>query len=149
MGAAAENRPVIGRWALDDDEALILEIEPPEGVYWSYSLGNPWWETIHYGRHQSSLNARQAAVDSDGLVRVVLSARDPGVANWLDTAGHSNGAMILRCVRTETAPTPTARVVKFDDIASALPADTKFVKPEERQAILTARRRAVYERFAR
>ncbi len=149
MGAAAENRPVIGRWALDAAEALILEVEPPEGVYWSYSLGNPWWETIHYGRHQSSLNARQAAVDSDGLVRVVLSARDPGVANWLDTAGHSNGAMILRCVRTETAPTPTARVVKFDDIASALPADTKFVKPEERQAILTARRRAVYERFAR
>jgi hypothetical protein len=149
MGAAAENRPVIGRWALDADEALILEVEPPEGVYWSYSLGNPWWETINYGRHQSSLNAAQAAVDSDGLVRVVLSARDPGVANWLDTAGHSNGAMILRCVRTETAPTPTARVVKFDDIASALPADTKLVKPQERQTILAARRRAVHERFAR
>jgi len=149
MGAAAENRPVIGRWALDADQALILEVEPPEGVYWSYSLGNPWWETIHYGRHQSSLNAQQAAVDSDGLVRVVLSARDPGVANWLDTAGHSNGAMILRCVRTETAPTPTARVVKFDDIASALPADTKLVKPQERQTILAARRRAVHERFAR
>ena len=31
-------------------------------------------------------------MDSDGLVRVVLCARDPGVANWLDTAGHSNGA---------------------------------------------------------
>jgi hypothetical protein len=82
-------------------------------------------------------------------VRVVLSARDPGVANWLDTAGHSNGAMILRCVRTETAPTPKARVVKSDDIASVLPADTKLVKPEERQAILAARRRAVHERFAR
>ena len=149
MGAAAENRPVIGRWALDADEALILEVEPPEGVYWSYSLGNPWWETIHYGRHQSSLNAHQAAVDSDGLVRVVLSARDPGVANWLDTAGHSNGAMILRCVRTQTAPTPKAQVVKFDDIASVLPADTKMVNPEERQAILEARRRAVHERFAR
>ena len=69
MGAAAENRPVIGRWELGPDEALILEVEPPEGVYWSYSLGNPWWETIHYGRHQSSLNAHQVAVDSDGLVR--------------------------------------------------------------------------------
>ena len=57
MGAAAENKPVIGRWELGPDEALILEVEPPEGVYWSYSLGNPWWETIHYGRHQSSLNA--------------------------------------------------------------------------------------------
>jgi hypothetical protein len=147
MGAAAENRPVIGRWELGPDEALILEVEPPHGVYWSYSLGNPWWETIHYGRHQSSLNGHQAVVDSDGLVRVTLCERDPGVANWLDTAGHSNGAMILRCVRTTTAPTPNARVVAFDDIASALPADTQRVSAEERTAVLERRRRAVHERF--
>ncbi|BCO35207.1 hypothetical protein MHEC_16400 [Mycobacterium heckeshornense] len=149
VGAAAENRPVIGRWELGPDEALILEIKPPNGVYWSYSLGNPWWETIHYGRHQSSLNGHQVAVDSDGLVRVVVCARDPGVANWLDTAGYSNGAMILRCVRTDTAPTPITRVVKFDEIAAALPADTKTVTPDERTAIVAARRRAVHQRFAR
>jgi hypothetical protein len=148
MGAAAENRPVIGRWELGPDEALILEVEPPEGIYWSYSLGNPWWETIHYGRHQSSLNGYQAAVDSDGLVRVVLSGRDPGIANWLDTAGYSNGAMILRCVRTATAPTPSVRLVSFDDIASALPADTKKVTADERASLLERRRRAVHERFA-
>lgn len=148
MGAAAENKPVIGRWELAPDEALILEVEPPQGVYWSYSLGNPWWETIHYGRHQSSLNAHQVAVDSDGLVRVVLCGRDPGVANWLDTAGHSNGAVILRCVRTTTAPTPHARVVSFEDIASALPADTKTVTADERASVLERRRRAVHERFA-
>jgi hypothetical protein len=149
IGAAAENKPVIGRWDLGPDEALILEVDPPEGVYWSYSLGNPWWETIHYGRHQSSLNAHQGAVDSDGLVRVVLCGRDPGIANWLDTGGYSNGAMILRCVRTTTAPTPNARVVSFDGIASALPADTKRVTTDERAAILERRRRAVHQRFAR
>lgn len=149
MGAAAENRPVIGRWQLEPDQALILEVQPPDGVYWSYSLGNPWWETIHYGRHQSSLNAHQAVVDPDGVLRVVICDRDPGVANWLDTAGHSNGAMILRCVRTETAPTPTSRVVAFDDIAAALPKDTAMVTPVQRAGILAARRRAVQERFAR
>jgi hypothetical protein len=41
MGAAAENRPVIGSWQLAPDEALIAEVEPPQGLYWSYSLGNP------------------------------------------------------------------------------------------------------------
>jgi hypothetical protein len=82
-------------------------------------------------------------------VRVVLCGRDPGVANWLDTAGFSNGAMILRCVRTETAPVPQARLVAFDDIDSALPADTRRVSPEERAAVLLGRRRAVHERFAR
>ncbi|HEY3995840.1 MAG TPA: hypothetical protein VGM40_07755 [Mycobacterium sp.] len=149
IGAAAENRPVIGRWELGPDEALVVEVEPPKGIYWSFSVGNPWWETIHYGRHQSSLNAYQAAVDSDGLVRVVLCARDPGVANWLDTAGYSNGAIILRCVRTETAPTPTTRLVSIDDIHSVLPSDTTKVTADERAAVLTARRQAVRERFGR
>jgi hypothetical protein len=148
IGAAAENKPVIGRWELGSDEALVLEVEPPQGVYWSFSLGNPWWETIHYGRHQSSLNAHQTVVDSDGLVRVVLCGRDPGVANWLDTAGFSNGAMILRCVRTTTAPTPRARVVAFDEIPSALPADTSRITAAQRASIIERRRRAVHERFA-
>jgi hypothetical protein len=147
MGAAAENRPVIGRWELRPDEALIVEVEPPEGIYWSFSIGNPWWETIHYGRHQSSLNAHQVAMDSDGLVRVVLCESDPGVANWLDTAGHSNGPIILRCVRTKTAPTPTTRIVPFEQVAAELPSDTTRVTPEERLSILAARRRAVRERF--
>lgn len=149
MGAAAENRPVIGRWELCPGEALIVEVEPPHGIYWSFSIGNPWWETIHYGRHQSSLNAHQAATNSDGLVRVVLCDRDPGITNWLDTAGHSNGPIILRCVRTETAPTPTTRVVPFDQIHAELPSDTAQVTAEERASILAARRRAVHERFGR
>ena len=149
MGAAAENRPVIGRFALQPDEALILELKPPEGVYWSLSLGNPWLETINYGRHQSSLNGHQAAVDPDGVARFVLSARDPGVANWLDTAGYSNGAMLLRCVRTESAPVPASRVVKIDDVMSELPAGTATTTADERARVIEARRRAVHARFYR
>jgi hypothetical protein len=148
IGAAAENKPVIGRWELGPEQALILEVAPPEGIYWSLSLGNPWWETIHYGRHQSSLNGHQAVVDSDGLLRAVVCAQDPGVANWLDTAGFSNGAMILRCVRTTSAPTPRARVVTFDEITSALPADTATITAAERASVLERRRRAVHKRFA-
>ena len=149
MGAAAENRPVIGRFELDPDEALILEVQPPVGVYWSISLGNPWLETIHYGRHQSSLNGHQAVVDSDGVFRAVLAAQDPGVANWLDTAGHSNGAMLLRCVRTETAPVPATRVVKVDEVLASLPTDTTMTTLAERARVIEARRRAVHERFYR
>lgn len=149
MGAAVENRPVIGRFELGSDEALVLEFEPPVGVYWSVSLGNPWLETINYGRHQSSLNGHQAMVDSDGLVRLVLSPRDPGVANWLDTAGHSNGAMLLRCVRTDSAPVPDVRVLKLDEVVAALPPRTKMTTPDERARVIAARRRAVHERLYR
>ena len=63
-------------------------------------------------------------VDDDGLLRVVIAHHDPGVANWLDTAGHSEGPIILRCVRTETAPVPTTSVVPFAEVAAALPPGT-------------------------
>lgn len=149
MGAAAENRPVIGSFQLEPDEALVVEVTPPEGLYWSYSIGNPWWETIDYARHQSSLNGHQAALDDDGLLRVVIAHEDPGVANWLDTAGHSAGPVILRCVRTETAPVPQTRVVSFDEVAGSLPAGTRRVTPEERRRTIAARRLAVSKRFSR
>jgi hypothetical protein len=55
----------------------------------------------------------------------------------------------LRCVRTENAPVPNTRVVKVDDVLSALPADTTTTTPDERARIIEARRRAVHERFYR
>ncbi|MDX6287135.1 MAG: hypothetical protein QOG53_2620 [Frankiales bacterium] len=149
MGAAAENRPVIGAWKLAPDEALLIEVTPPVGVYWGLSLGNVWWETIDYAEHITSLNGHQAVIDDDGVFRAVIAHADPGVANWLDTAGHSEGPMILRCVRTETAPVPSTTVLPFDDIASALPAAHPHVTPEERARVIDARRRAVSRRFAR
>jgi len=149
MGAAAENRPVIGSWHLEPDEALLLEVTPPDGLYWSASLGNAWWETIDYGRHQSSLNGQQVNVDDDGLVRLVVAHKDPGVANWLDTAGHSAGPVIMRYVRTESAPVPAARVVHFDEVAAALPSGTRRVTPEDRRDALARRRLAVSRRFCR
>ena len=149
MGAAAENRPVIGSFRLAPDEALVVEVEPPQGLYWSYSIGNPWWETIDYARHQSSLNGSQAVADADGLLRVVIAHEDPGVANWLDTAGHGEGPVILRCVRTETAPVPSTRVVPFAAVAAALPGDTRRVSPEERAAVMDGRARGVAQRFVR
>jgi hypothetical protein len=149
MGAAAENRPVIGSWKLAPDEALVIEVTPPEGLYWSYSLGNVWWETIDYGNHQSSLNGFQAVADDDGMVRVVVAHHDPGAANWLDTAGHSEGPIILRCVRTETAPVPTTKVIPFDQLAEELPPGTRRLSPAERAAAIDVRQKAVSRRFAR
>ena len=149
MGAAAENRPVIGSWKLAPHEALIIEVTPPKGLYWGYSLGNIWWETIDYSNHQSSLNGFQAVVDHDGMLRVVVAHHDPGVANWLDTAQHSEGPIILRCVRTESAPVPKTRVVPFDRLAEELPSGTARVTPSERQAAIRIRQNAVSRRFAR
>ena len=89
-------------------------------------------------------------VDDDGVLRVVIAHHDPGVANWLDTAGHSEGPVILRCVRTENAPVPTTRVVPFADVAAALPPSTRRVDRERaRRGARRAPSCAVSRRFVR
>ncbi len=130
IGAAAENVSVWGSWQLDPDEALLIEVEPPDALYWSAALGNYWWETIDYANHQSSLNGFQAVLDDDGVFRAVVSARDPGVANWLDTAGHGRGPMIFRWLRAGSHPVPATRVVPLARGSSTnLPAGTARVTP--------------------
>jgi hypothetical protein len=149
MGAAAENVSTWGSWSLVDDECLLIEVTPPEALYWSVSLGNFWWETIDYAKRQSSLNGHQAVLDDDGVFRAVVSHRDPGVANWLDTAGNHHGAMIFRWLRAAGAPVPECRVVRTDELPSALPAGTARVDPETRRGVLADRARAVRRRFPR
>ena len=119
-----------GSWELGEDEALVIEVTPPEALYWSVSLGNHWWETIDYANRQSSLNGHQASLDDDGVFRAVVSHTDPGVANWLDTAGNRQGPMIFRWVRAQGAPVPTTRVVSVAKIDAALPAHTALRRPD-------------------
>ena len=149
MGAAAENVSVWGSWELDEDQALVIEVTPPEALYWSVSLGNHWWETIDYANRQSSLNGHQATIDDDGVFRAVVSHSDPGVANWLDTAGQRLGPVIFRWLRAEGAPVPTTRVVAVEELATTLPARTVRVDATQRRAIVARRRAAVRRRFPR
>lgn len=149
LGGAAENVTVWGSWDLGDDEALVIDVAPPEALYWSVSLGNLWWESIDYASHQSSLNGHQAVIDPDGVFRAVVSHRDPGVANWLDTAGHRRGPMIARWVRAAAAPVPEARVVPLESLDTALPPGTARVSPAQRWAAIARRRAGVRRRFCR
>jgi hypothetical protein len=149
MGAAAENVSVWGSWQLEADEALLIEVEPPEALYWSVSLGNHWWETIDYANHQSSLNGFQAVMDDDRVFRAVVSRRDPGVTNWLDNAGHRQGPMIFRWLRADSHPVPRTRVIPFESIGENLPSTTRRITPEERLEVIAARRAGVRRRFRR
>jgi hypothetical protein len=148
IGGATDNVTVWGSWELGPDEALVVEMTPPPALYWSLSLGNQWWETIDYAAHQSSLNGHQAVLD-DGVFRAVVAHRDPGVANWLDTAGHRRGPAIVRWVRADSAPVPRCTVVPFDRLDTVLPPSTPRLSLEERRQVLVARRDGVRHRFPR
>ena len=126
---------------LGPDEALILETElPNKRPYWNVQLNDPLFNALEFVYRQSHLNGHLAKVDSDGKFRAVVCAQDPGVANWLDTIGYTEGTIIGRWTACDSAPIPTLKRVKFTDIDQYLPADTVYVTPEERSARLRQRR---------
>jgi hypothetical protein len=128
-------------YELDDDEALIVEARiPPVCAYWSVMLTNEIFETIDWYNNHSALNDTQAKPDKDGVVRFVIAAKEPGVPNWLDTAGYPTGQFQGRWYRSEGTALPTARKVKFRDVRKSLPPETPVVTPEERDRIIRERR---------
>jgi hypothetical protein len=139
----------IGYFRLTEGQALLIEVKPPAAKYWSLHLGNYWMESLDFANHQSSLNGQQAVLDADGVFRAVVSLRDPGIPNWLDPAGHTEGSMIYRWNQADGAPIPKTRVVPFADIRTTLPAETRTVTPEERLAAIERRREHVRRRYAR
>jgi hypothetical protein len=82
----------------------------------------------------------------------VISERDPGVANWLETTGHRRGYIQFRWQRLtrDLAPGdgPTARVVPFDEVPKHLEYyDQARVTPAEWSARIAARQAAVARRM--
>lgn len=107
------------RWALGPDEALWIELKPPECTTWNLQVGNFWMESLDYRYHRIHLNKHTAHYEPDGSVRIVLAHRDPGEAlpNWLETCDHDQGAMLLRYVGASEHPPIATRVVPFADLA--------------------------------
>ena len=130
-----------GDYDLADDEALIVEAKVPAHCqYRSMILTNEIYETTDWTDNQSSLNDSQARSDADGVLRVVVSTRDPGVPNWLDTAGYPKGLVQGRWTNCSEQPIPTVRKVAIADLRKALPPETGTVTPEQRDRIIRDRR---------
>lgn len=103
---------------LAEDEALVVEFTPPDCEYWMIALHNHWMETLDYVNHQITLNCHTAELEPDGSARFVVSSRDPGVENWLDTAGHARGTVGVRWVGPDVVDVlPSTSVVKIVDLA--------------------------------
>ena len=55
----------------------------------------------HSAQPTGRLNDSRIALEDDGSFRVVLAARNPGVRNWIDTAGHREGQIVVRALLTK------------------------------------------------
>ena len=148
----------MGGWRCAPDEAIILTFEPPDCRLWSLSLCDRFWQSIDFADRQSSLNGSQATLTETGHFIGVISHHDPGVANWLDPGGETEGTIAVRYLFPDSIPAVSYRRIplggrdQYDPgsmLADALPTDTPRITPDERQATLRARRRAIHHRFGR
>jgi hypothetical protein len=139
----------IGNFRCAPAEAVIVEFTPPPCHHWSLSLANWYWESLDFASRQTSLNESQAILDRDGVLRAVIAHEDPGVPNWLDTAGNSRGTIAARFLLADSPPEPKLRTVKLADLRSELPSDTPHISATARAEMLDRRRRAVLRRYRR
>ncbi len=111
-----DNLYMMGTFRLGPDEALLLDIEPPDSRYWSVTLENIWHECIEPRRRRSHLTNAAAAAGPDGGVRIVIAASDPGIGNWLDTGGRHRGFVIVRWLDNPEAPPVACHVLPIGEL---------------------------------
>ncbi len=154
-GGLESQRSSIGHYELADDQAMIVEVPRCDDcAYQAIQVGSDWYTSTDYETHQTSLTKAQAVTDPDGVLRFVISERPPGgpggIANWLETTGHSTGPSMLRWQRLERdlgpEDGPTVRVVDVADVPDSLPHLT-LLTPEEFAARIAARQRSVARRM--
>lgn len=122
-GGAAFTEPGIhylrGSWQLGEDEALVVEGEPPPCRYWSVLLYSRFLNSLdHRARPVSRTDGTARLVD--GRYRFVLAGREPGGdVDWLDTEGREFGMFVFRFLQPAGTPElPTVRVVRLDELGA-------------------------------
>lgn len=133
-------------WRLAPDEALIVEMPIHDG-FWIFGMGGVFVGSMDFLHRPVSYTPARTKVDGDGVVRLVIAHDDPGVHNWLDTQGFSDGNLTYRNLMSQSPASFATRLVKRADLDAALPDDTVRVSAGERAAMLLERYRAIKLRY--
>lgn len=140
----------VGHFELGEDEAMVVTVPASDAPYQGIQLGSMWYVSLDYINHQTSLTRDQAVIDPDGMIRFVISERDPGVANWLQLLGHTRGYIQLRWQRLSRALSredgPVAQVVPFAALEQQVPYYQR-ISPQDWTARIAARQAAVARRM--
>ncbi len=102
-------------WKLEPDEALLIEVKPPDCDSWNFQLNNYWMESLDYRYFNICVNKAGAHYEPDGSVKVIVAHQDPGLPNWINTCGHPEGTMLWRWYRLkpgEKAVQPNCKLIK-------------------------------------
>ena len=133
-------------WELHPDEALIVEFDAHAGLWMLTNMG-VFFNSMDYLYRPVSYTPSRTAVDGDGKIRVVMAHHDPGVHNWLDTQGFERGNLTYRHMLEGQPAELSTRVVPYNELPRALPADTTMVTAAERAAAMWERFRGIRRRY--
>lgn len=149
-GALRNQFYVGGNFRLDDDEAMVIDLDDGGAAYFVVPTGNVWGTTFDIVSRTSSLNKAQSVPNRDGSFTFVLTRNDPGVHNWIDPCDRTDGILTLRLAefpggRPREGLSARSRVVPVGRLREELPEETRWVTPAERQE-QRAERAAAYRR---
>jgi hypothetical protein len=152
FGGMATQWGTKGNIVLEDDEAMVVVANAAGALFRNSMLCDQFSMSLNYWSRTGSLNMTQMAADDDGRFTYVIAHEDPGVHNWLDTGGlrrtiyGHRWQAFARSGPTET-PTIAARVVKFKDLAAALPPGVRPIDAGGRREQIAARQAGFKRRF--
>ena len=133
-----------GRYLLEDDQALVVVTTDGGAAYTGFQISDPWTISPTPIYQTTSRNLTQSSPNADSSYTYVISLVDPGVANWIDTAGLHEGWFMLRWQNlppnAEIAPlVREIKLINLRDLDKALPQGTPRTNLQQRREEILAR----------
>ena len=145
LGGLVTQMMCLARLKIADDEAYVLTVNPGGAKHHVIPVVNFWLCGLNFWDHTSSMNSRQSVPNADGTTTYVVSLKDPGVHNWVDTVGLHEPRLQMRWHALPDkppaggGPSVKGELVKLADLKKVLPAEMKWVTAAERKQQLAER----------
>ncbi|HEY3656360.1 MAG TPA: hypothetical protein VGL34_15455 [Steroidobacteraceae bacterium] len=140
-----------GRFKLADDEAFVITTRDGGAAYTGFQVSDPWTISPYPFYATTSRNSSQVTPNPDGSHTYVISLVDPGVANWIDTAGLHEGWFMLRWQNLKSVEPQSllqsAQLVRLAEIEKSLSPGTPRVTLQQRSAEILKRTREYESRY--
>jgi len=138
-----------GRFALRDDEAMVIDLTLGGAAYAVAPITNVWGGIGDVFGRRAMMSTSIAQPNADGGYRFILSASDPGIENWVDAGGQHTGIVFFRWIGLPAPsagfapPTLRIRIVRLAEVEIT---GSDRITPAQRSAML-ARRAEAHRRW--
>lgn len=146
---------------LKDDEALIIKLPEPKARYYGLQAANFWGSSLDWQHNVTSLSwgfkgRCQAERSRDKNYYFVVSAKDPGVKNWINIKGYKQGMLFARLQGVSGNErnkilngdyNGTSKVVKISELRNHLPKRTKHFSVKDRMKQIKVRQNFARKKY--